>query len=216
MRHRCRHHSAPVPTPQTRPPHMLSGQVSVVPRAPVAPGTQLPPALSDSAHDAVVAKMEITCARDHTNAKAVRWGEQVGRTAPVPGCPTSRRAGMDGLLHVAAYHRLRPCSCCDDAPPTAPPVPPIITGCCPRALAAGWAWRYTQRQDCRGRAVQRCRGVGRCVGGRTPSSHSQLRPPAAAACCAADDSCTICCSTVHCPTYLSDWQYNVQYLALHS
>eukprot|EP01047_Picozoa_sp_COSAG01_P087464 COSAG01_NODE_20142_length_967_cov_167.849252_2_plen_156_part_00 len=57
------------------------------------------------------------------------------------------------------------------------PVPPIITGCCPRALAAGWAWRCTQRQDCRGRAVQRCRGVGRCVGGRTPSSHSQLRPP---------------------------------------
>ena len=177
MRHRCRHHSAPVPTPQTRPPHMLSGQVSVVPRAPVAPGTQLPPALSDSARDATAAKMEITCARDHTNAKAVRWGEQVGRTAPVPGCPTSRRAGMDGLLHVAAYHRLRPCSCCDDAPPTAPPVPPIITGCCPRALAAGWAWRCTQRQDCRGRAVQRCRGVGRCVGGRTPSSHSQLRPP---------------------------------------
>jgi hypothetical protein len=136
--------------------------------------------------------MEITCSRDHSNAKAVRWGEQVGRTAPVPGCPTSRRAGMDGLLHVAAYHRLRPCSCCDDARPTAPPVPPIITGCCPRALAAGWAWRCTQRQDCRSRAVQRCRGVGRCVGGRTPSSHSQgpgaaraRRPRGAAACDAA-------------------------------
>ena len=110
MRHRCHHPSAPAPTPQTRPPHMLSGEVSMVPRAPVAPGTQLPPALSDSAHDAVVAKMEITCARDHTNAKAARWGGQVGRTAPAPGCPTSRRAGMDGLLHVAAYHRLHPCS----------------------------------------------------------------------------------------------------------
>ena len=148
----------------------------MVPRAPVAPGTQLRPALSDSAHDAVVAKMEITCARDHTNAKAARWSAQVGRTAPVPGCPTSRRAGMDGLLHVAAYHRLRPCSCCDDAPPTAPPVLPIITGCCPRAPAAGWAWRCTQRQDCRGRAVQRCRGGGQVRGRADAIVTQELRP----------------------------------------
>ena len=32
------HHSAPAPTPQPIPPQTLSGEVSVVPRAPVAPG----------------------------------------------------------------------------------------------------------------------------------------------------------------------------------
>jgi hypothetical protein len=76
----------------------------MVPRAPVAPGTQLPPALSDSAHDAVVAKMEITCARDHTNAKAARWGGQVGRTGGAHS--TSPR-----LLYIAASRHGRLASC---------------------------------------------------------------------------------------------------------
>ena len=180
MRHRCRHHSAPVPTPQTRPPHMLSGQVSVVPRAPVAPGTQLPPALKTERFGPRCHGGENG---DHLRTRPhKRKGGKVGRTGGAHS--TSPR-----LPYIAASRHGRPASCrrlsqaapmlscCDDAPPTAPPVPPIITGCCPRALAAGWAWRCTQRQDCRGRAVQRCRGVGRCVGGRTPSSHSQLRPP---------------------------------------
>ena len=56
MRHRSRPPLRPAPTPQPSPPQKLSGEASAVPIAPVVPGSQLQPALSDSARDAVMAK----------------------------------------------------------------------------------------------------------------------------------------------------------------
>ena len=56
MRHRSRPPLRPEPTPQPSPPQKLSGEASAVPIAPVVPGSQLQPALSDSARDAVMAK----------------------------------------------------------------------------------------------------------------------------------------------------------------
>jgi hypothetical protein len=61
MRHRSRPPLRPAPTPQPSPPQKLSGEASAVPIAPVAPGSQLQPALSDSARDAAATKMDIIC-----------------------------------------------------------------------------------------------------------------------------------------------------------
>ena len=102
MQHRCRHHSAPAPTPQTRPPHMLSGQVSVVPRAPVAPGTQLPPALKTERFGPRCHGGENG---DHLRTRPhKRKGGKVGRTGGAHS--TSPR-----LPYIAASRHGRPASC---------------------------------------------------------------------------------------------------------
>ena len=82
MRHRSRPPLRPAPTPQPSPSQTLSGGVSAVPRAPVAPGRWLPPALSDSARDAAAAKMEIICAHTETGISATKARRYYAQRVP--------------------------------------------------------------------------------------------------------------------------------------
>jgi hypothetical protein len=101
MRHRSRPPLRPAPTPQPSPAQMLSGEVSAVPRAPVAPGRQLPPALSDSARDAVVAKLDIICAHAAAGFSAKNPTATIHHAFPTPLGLSHARAGRWGRCGTA-------------------------------------------------------------------------------------------------------------------